>query len=594
MDNSEEEKDGPIPPENEHDVGAKLTKSVDELNDLAIAIQSFKSRYDELQKHLEFIDQAIDKKTKELESLATSTAEEVTDDGDIVPLESESELKLKCKDEGAEDGEEEENELVSLCKTMCSRDLRRFILSHLSETTSLKKQVPVALKSAPNPSKLVFECIGRFFLQGSKAYAKDSPMIPARQASVLVLEYYLLSGSVETEERLEHSLKEETKSAATAWRKRLIFEGGVAKACETDARGLILFIGCFGVPDAFRNEDIGNLVRLSNPGEISDALRQSPNLRSKAPDVAEGIMKKGMVIEAVDLAYTFGFEENISSQSALTSFLQRSTEAWKKSKQEAPGVHSVMKKANEKYLTALKSVVNCLEGHKVDLVKLLPGWKLKETIQTLEKDISDLTKKLDDHSAAKRKLETSITSKKVRIPETKRTRFPVKDYSVASPSVTALREQRFASYLDGSSSYESSLMPHLLEGRSYGYTNNYPTAASVQIGSASSGGGNMLGGAITGSFYGYQGDRVMDTVGTTLNSNSYLYRRHGIGEEALSYDRSVGQSLVGQPSSARVNHLYGKISTDSIADLGDHLSVGVASRGGVSDLYGFADSVFDT
>lgn len=289
MDNSntvEEEKDGPIPPENEHDGGAKLAKSVDELNDLAIAIQTFKSRYDELQKHLEFIDHAIDKKTKELESLGTSTAQEVTDDEDIVPLESE--LKSKSKDEGAGDGEEEEeeeNELVSLCKAMCSRDLRRFILSHLSETTLLKKQVPVALKSAPNPSKLVFECIGRFFLQGSKAYTKDSPMIPARQASVLVLEYYLLSGCVETEERLEHTLKEETKSAAIAWRKRLIFEGGVAKACETDARGLILFIGCFGVPDVFRNEDIGNLVRLSNSGEISDALRQSPSLRSKVPGI---------------------------------------------------------------------------------------------------------------------------------------------------------------------------------------------------------------------------------------------------------------------------------------------------------------------
>lgn len=53
-------------------------------------------------------------------------------------------------------------------------------------------------------------------------------------------------------------------------------------------------------------------------------------------------MKKGMVIEAVDLAYTFGFEEKISSQSVLTSFLQKSTEAWKKSKQEAPGVHSAL------------------------------------------------------------------------------------------------------------------------------------------------------------------------------------------------------------------------------------------------------------
>ncbi|KAJ1386506.1 Frigida-like [Sesbania bispinosa] len=509
----------PIPSESQRDGGAIIAKSVNELNDLSIAIQAFKSRYDELQNHLDFIDQAIETRTEELEALRPSTAQGAIND-----------------------------------------------------------------------------------TNGSKAYTKDSPMIAARQASVLVLEYYLMSGCIESEAQMDPSLKEEATKAAIAWRKRLIVEGGVAKAFETDARGLILFIACFGIPSVFLNEDIWNLVRLSKPTEISHALRQSQVLLRRASDIAEGMMKRGMVVEAVDLACTFGFEEKFSPQTTLTSFLHKSEEAWKKAKQEARNFPRSLKEANEKYLAALKSIVNCLEGHKVDFVGL-PGCQLK--IVMLEKDISDLKKKIEEKSVAKRKVDKINSSNRVKIPEAKRIRFPLKDPSVASPSVTTLQEQRIASHMDGISSYDGSLTAHMLDGRSYGYLNNYPSAASVQIGSVSGSlPESLLGGAIadpamssgignqTGSFSGYRGDMI-DNAGTMLNSNSHLYRWHGIGDGAVSYDRSVGQSFVEQPSSARVNHLYGKTSTEGYTGLPDHLSTGIASRAGGSDLYSFADAVFD-
>ena len=61
------------------------------------------------------------------------------------------------------------------------------------------------------------------------------------------------------------------------------------------------------------------------------------------------------------------------------------------------------KVAHEKYLAALKSVVNCLEGHKIDFVKLLPVWQLKNKITNLEKDIGDANKKIEEKSMLKRK-----------------------------------------------------------------------------------------------------------------------------------------------------------------------------------------------
>lgn len=54
-----------------------------------------------------------------------------------------------------------------------------------------------------------------------------------------------------------------------------------------------------------------------------------------ATDIADGMIRKGMVVKAVDLAYTFGLEEKYSPQTALTSFLQKSEETWKKAKQDS-------------------------------------------------------------------------------------------------------------------------------------------------------------------------------------------------------------------------------------------------------------------
>ncbi|KAG5067126.1 hypothetical protein AAZX31_04G185900 [Glycine max] len=586
-----------LPPEDENNSGAKLAKSVNELNDLAVAIQAFKNRYDELQKHLEFIEQAIHTRTKELRALGANSAQGTAENG-VVQLDSNPKPEVTQAEEREE--EEEEDELLTLCKTMNSRGLRKYVLTRLSETASLREQVPLALRSAPNPSRLVFECIGRFFLQGSKAYTKDSPMIPARQVSVLVLEYYLLSGCVGNEVDLEASLKREVDSAAVAWRKRIFVEGGLLKAAEVDARGLILFIAIFGIPTVFKDEDIYSLVSASNGREFSDALLKSQPLLKRVSDVADGMIKKGMAVKAVDLAYTFGFEEKYSPRTALTSFLQKSEETWKKAKQDARDFPSALKVAHEKYLAALKSVVNCLEGHKIDFVKLLPGWQLKNKITNLEKDIGDANKKIEEKSMLKRKVDKNNSSNKMKIPEAKRTRFTGKDASVLSPSLAILQEQRIVSHMDGNSSYDGSLSALLLDGRSYGnYPNNYLAAASISdslaekyLGSTVASGANMLGGAMGGSYSGYQGDMIRDNVGTVLNSNSHLYRYHGIGEGALSHDRPVGQSFVGQ-SASTLNNLYGKTSTEGFAGVPEHLSIGASSRSGGSDLYGFADAVFD-
>lgn len=295
---------------------------VDELGSLSSAIHAFQCRLNELQDHLGFIHNAIDARSKQHISSSNSqqdnhrqsltvgdtktalpsqsstivaTAENVgrqvsssSHSRSNVPETSSDYGKIEGKESIEKQSESSSlSELEHLCETMCSRGLRKYIVSHLSDLASLRHEIPLALKCAPNPAKLVFDCIGRFYLQGSKAYSKDSPMIPARQASILILELFLLSGAAETEDdkktEMEPSLKVEADLAAIAWRKRLVNESGSCQASDIDARGLLLFLASFGIPTVFTNDDLRDLLRSSNSKGISNALRRSHGLFTRIP-----------------------------------------------------------------------------------------------------------------------------------------------------------------------------------------------------------------------------------------------------------------------------------------------------------------------
>lgn len=168
------------------------------------------------------------------------------------------------------------SELEGLCRAMCSRGMRRYIAAHLSDREKLREEVPKALKYAVNVPKLVFDCLGKFYLQGTKAFAKDSPMILSRDASIFMLECFLLSMGMDgVVIAVDKSVKGSADDAAMNWKKRLVAEGGLAKANLVDSRGLLFLIACFGVPNSFKREDVRDLVVAANAKEIVDVLKKS-------------------------------------------------------------------------------------------------------------------------------------------------------------------------------------------------------------------------------------------------------------------------------------------------------------------------------
>nr|AIN75611.1 FRIGIDA [Dimocarpus longan] len=588
-------------------------KFLNEIGGFCTAYQSFKHIFDDLLKHIDSTRKAIDTQFNNLPSSQQQQQQQLLLQTDLQDMQLPIVSATVPETQRPTTKPSRVSEFHDLCKTMCSRGLRKFLVSHLSDADGLRREAASALKSAPEPAKLVLECVGRFFLQGSKAYTKDSPMITSREASVLILELFLiLIGASEVEIVIEDSIKKDASAASAAWRNRIQSEGGPSKVCEIDARGLLLFIACFGIPDVFKDEDIRDLIIVSNISQIAHLLKHSPMLAPKIPDIIGNMKKNGMLVEAVDVVYTFGIEDKFSPQTILTAFIQESKEAWNRSRRNPP---LMQKKACKKHLAALKSVIRCLENRNIDPVKLLPEFEIKENIVKLEKEIANLNKQITDSSKAlKRKAVGIESSNKFNSQEAKRSRFtPKESFLMTSPSIIGLNDARAANYAVGKSSYDG-LMPNLLDLGASSHVQSYPAASAAilgygartsldVLGTAFGGGGSVPGVGVdvsestgvgilpTGSFSGVRRDLALDNVGQPVYGNDLAYRWNRLGETAYG-DRFTTQSILGNPAVSKVDALLRQsLSIDRVAGQPEPQSIGVSNRSSSSDLYGFADAV---
>ena len=267
----------------------EVSSRVDDLRGLTSALTSFTSCWDDLQGHFDKIKSAMDTLAHGLEA-APPKPEPVIE---AIPEEEEEEeekQEIPATEEKKTDGGENSNavtDLKTICERMLGRNLRRYIVNHILEIDQLREEVPKALLLAPDPPKFLLNCIGRFYLQGSKAYADpNATMIAVRRACVLVLEFFLLSGAVQrVREKSEasKSVDEEAKVAAVAWKNRLISEGGVSMASAIDALGLTLFIASFGIPSEFGSEILYDLFRMSDMKMMANILLKSRFVVEKLP-----------------------------------------------------------------------------------------------------------------------------------------------------------------------------------------------------------------------------------------------------------------------------------------------------------------------
>lgn len=265
----EEEEVGSLEKEEALDGGsvASIAGSLNNLRSVNDATSEFFRQYDGLQHALEVIRTSIEEKIEKFNAFRPQTQQ----------VNQASDPQMEEKPVVQEDDRRSELEII--CDAMGSRALRRYVASRLSDVERLREEVPAALQRAPNPPKLVLGCMGRFYLQGSKAYTRESDMVSSRRSCVLILEFYLLSGCASMKEEIF----EEARVGALAWKARILSEGGYLFASEIDALGLILFLASFGIPRDFGTKDFYALLQRCNLNSKVNILRRSTILIDKMP-----------------------------------------------------------------------------------------------------------------------------------------------------------------------------------------------------------------------------------------------------------------------------------------------------------------------
>lgn len=111
---------------------------------------------------------------------------------------------------------------------------------------------------------------------------------------------------------------------------------------------------------------------------------------------------------------------------------------------------SQQKEANEKQLDALLSVMQCLEAHKLDPAKEVPGWQIKEQMDKLEKDTLQLNKEMEEKARSISLMEEAVLTKRLYNQQMKRPRLSAMEMPpVASSSYSPIyRDQSFPSHRD--------------------------------------------------------------------------------------------------------------------------------------------------
>ncbi|XP_042457331.1 protein FRIGIDA-like isoform X3 [Zingiber officinale] len=375
---------------------AALLQSFSGLFDLNGVLNEFTRQWHTLHGDLDSILSSIDLRSRELDA-----------QGAMDPPASPPSAKVMDRGE----------ELLSICESTSGKNLRKFVISHLSDVVWLRREVPAAIACAPDPAKLVFGSLGRFYLQGRRAYDRpsDDPMVVFRRACILILEFYVLSGCTSME--LEESIEQNAEMAALSWRSRLINEGGLQAASAVDALGLVLFVGSFGIPQVFGCRDLYELLRSSNLKKKADVLRNSAILCQKMPganstnvtDIINEMLSKEMNVEAVELICAFELKEKHPPVPLIVSYLQKIAQPAKGQRKEGQSFVKSQREANEKQLEKLKLIVRYCEDYKLDPSQLA-SFNFNQKIAKLETQISKDDERLKNKRKAQEMSRDQVTS----------------------------------------------------------------------------------------------------------------------------------------------------------------------------------------
>ncbi|RWV80952.1 hypothetical protein GW17_00057694 [Ensete ventricosum] len=171
-------------------------------------------------------------------------------------------------------------QLISLCINMDSKDLVSFIAQNRKELGAIRSELNPALRSAPDPAKLVLDAMDGFFSsppptpKGDKKGDKDADALATRRTCINLLERIPVIGP-----EIGPSVRDQAKKLAAEWKGK-VTDGGRENGLE--AMGLLQLLVSYGLASEFKVDELLDLLILVSRRKQAVDLCKSLGLTENA------------------------------------------------------------------------------------------------------------------------------------------------------------------------------------------------------------------------------------------------------------------------------------------------------------------------
>ncbi|XP_074575448.1 FRIGIDA-like protein 4b [Curcuma longa] len=284
--------------------------------------------------------------------------------------------------------------LKELCEKMDAKGLLKYIIDTKNRTrfTSLREELPLALKYATEPASLVLESLEVFYPldQPSSQGNQDNTLQGMRRSCLLLMESAsLLFPSTEpgVNYLLSSEIKQKATEIANKWKPKLA-SLNLDASSSLEAQAYLQLLATFSIAPENDEDELCKLIVAVSSCRRAPEFCRSLGLAHKVPDLVEELVQKGRQIDAVRLIQSFELTDRFPPVPLLKAYLAHSKDADKSNGEKA---------AVTQELGALRAVIKCIEEYK--LHDEYPREPLQKQVAQLEKVRAN--KKRTSNAAAK-------------------------------------------------------------------------------------------------------------------------------------------------------------------------------------------------
>lgn len=191
-------------------------------------------------------------------------------------------------------------ELVALCADMDGKGLVSFIVNHRNDLESFRYELTPAIRSAPDPAKLVLDALSMFYFASSAPKGEVVEKLTTRRTCINLLERLMT-----VEPNIGSPVREQALKLAMEWKQNLTDEG---RDNGMDVIGLVQLIVSYRLVLEFKVDELLELLLLICRRKQAVHLCRSLSLTEYVPgklesDILFSSFKRG----TIQLKYTFEF-----------------------------------------------------------------------------------------------------------------------------------------------------------------------------------------------------------------------------------------------------------------------------------------------